>query len=209
MKKQTNKETIYVNLILDESGSMATCKNAVISGFNEYIESLQKTRKVKYVFTFTKFDSSKIDIVHDSIPIKKVSKLNENTFRPGLLTPLYDAIGKTIISSEKFLKENKEIRKTLFVIMTDGEENCSLEFDRNRVFSMIKEKEKEGWTFVYIGANQDSWLVGESIGLSKGNILNYTSDNKGTKKAYDTLIRSTAVYMNNVGNTTKNFFIPF
>jgi hypothetical protein len=49
--------------------------------------------------------------------------------------------------------------------MTDGEENSSKEFNRQQIFDLIKRKEAEGWTFVFLAANIDAWAVGQSIGL--------------------------------------------
>lgn len=38
-------QPLYVSLILDESGSMQSCKRAAIEGFNKYIKSLQELRR--------------------------------------------------------------------------------------------------------------------------------------------------------------------
>ena len=57
--------------------------------------------------------------------------------------------------------------------MTDGQENASTEYNQRKIFDLIKEKEKENWTFIFLGANQDSWLAGHAIGVSRGNTMNY------------------------------------
>jgi hypothetical protein len=71
-------------------------------------------------------------------------------------------------------------------IMTDGEENSSSEYTRAAIFKLITDKEKEGWAFVYLGANQDAWAASESIGIHRRNSANYQAD------APDVALRSTA-----------------
>ena len=65
----------------------------------------------------------------------------------------------------------------IFVIMTDGLENDSREYNRKNVFGMISKREAQGWAFTYIGANQDSWGVGEGIGIKGDYTANYDADN--------------------------------
>lgn len=81
-----------INFILDESGSMQDIKESTISGFNEYVGSLKRQKKQKYLFTLTKFDSTGIRIPYIARDIKKVPKLNSDTYQPGQNTPLYDIV---------------------------------------------------------------------------------------------------------------------
>jgi len=71
-------------------------------------------------------------------------------------------------------------------IMTDGEENSSTEYTRAAIFKLIRDREKEGWAFVCLGANQDTWAASESIGIHRRNSANYQAD------APDVSLRSTA-----------------
>ena len=48
----------------------------------------------------------------------------------------------------------------VIIIFTDGDENQSREWDRNSIAQLIKSKETEGWTFVFLGANQDAFAEG-------------------------------------------------
>ena len=207
-KKKVNKN-LLVNFVLDESGSMEVCKEATIGGFNEYIQTLQKESQNTRL-TLTKFDSSKIDIVYTAEPIISVPPLNEKTYSPNSCTPLYDAIAKTIKSTDEWILGNtkqKEKFVVLCVIMTDGQENSSKEYDRNKIFDLIKKKEKrDKWTFVYLGANQDSYAVGGSLGLSMGNTLNYAHSNFGAQSAFSSLAYSTSQYSCSGYQQTTDFF---
>ena len=76
-------------------------------------------------------------------------------------------------------------RNVLLVIITDGENTDSHGYQQPQVKSMITDLEKNhGWTVAYLGANQDAWSVGSSLGLSRGNTMNYTTSNMaGTMRA--------------------------
>ena len=191
MAKKT--KPMLVNFVLDETGSMDICRDATITGYNEYVASLKKN-KAKVLFTLTKFDSTHITIVHDAVPIKEVSDLTHATYEPGAMTPLYDAIAHTIKSIEVSIKKKKVKPSVLCVIMTDGEENASKEYTRDAVFALIKDKEKEGWTFAYLGANQDAYAVSQSIGIAKGSTMNYAGTPGGTQSAMKTLRTATQLY---------------
>lgn len=51
----------------------------------------------------------------------------------------------------------------MVVVFTDGEENASRRWTRDALFSRIERLEAAGWSFVFLGANQDSYA--ESRGL--------------------------------------------
>ncbi|NIP23783.1 MAG: VWA domain-containing protein, partial [Phycisphaerae bacterium] len=114
----------YVSFILDETGSMLSVKDQTISGYNEYLDTLKQEKDV--LFTLTKFNSAKVEVVYDAVKIKDVELLTADTYHPTATTPLYDAIGTTITSLEKATKNKKG--KKLVVIQTDGLENASKEF---------------------------------------------------------------------------------
>lgn len=163
MAKKQKKQALNVSFLLDMTGSMASVKAATISGFNEYIGSL-KARGSDIRFTLTLFNSSAINTLYKGVPLADVKPLDATTYQPAATTPLYDAIGQTVHETQSSL--NGEKQDVLFAVMTDGEENASHEYNRQKVFDLITAKEKEGWTFAFLGANQDSWGVGQSIGVA-------------------------------------------
>ena len=63
VKKSKKLENVYVNFVLDETGSMDIVRDSTISGFNEYIKTLKKDAKGPILFTLTKFNSEKITVV--------------------------------------------------------------------------------------------------------------------------------------------------
>lgn len=76
--------------------------------------------------------------------------------------------------------------KVLAVIFTDGLENASREVSNSQLQDIIKNKEKEDWTFIYLGANQDAWSTGSEYGFSggaSGQTVDFVSSERGTSTA--------------------------
>lgn len=179
-------DTLDVVYILDRSGSMCNITNDTIGGYNSYVK---KQLKNKVKLTTVLFDDQ-YEMITDRMDIKKVKELDDTTYYARGCTALYDAIGKTInyISSKK-------TNKVLFIITTDGLENASREFDRNKVKELIT-KHKD-WEFMYIGADIDAYGEASLIGIDRDHTANYKKDKKGTRILYDTLSEATCVMCEN------------
>ena len=160
-KNKVNKEK-HISFILDETGSMMSIKDKTIKDFNEYLQSI---KTFKGIFTLTKFNSNKIEVVYTKA-IKDVPELTTETYKPDATTPLYDAIGKTI----KELEKDEGKQELLVVVLTDGEENASKEYDKKAITALMKEKEGKGWTFIYLGVGEAAWVEGHKMGM-----VNYAS----------------------------------
>jgi uncharacterized protein YegL len=195
MKKDLTK----IVFILDKSGSMAFCKNDVIGGFNTFIED-QKQLEGEATLSLILFSDSDLTLF-DNINIKDVEPLTEQTYVPSGMTALYDAIGKAIDETGILLHEMAEDERperVLFVIMTDGEENSSLTYDKKIVQEKTQhQQEKYKWEFIYLGANQDAMTEAQSIGIH--NYTNYTTGmnadgTDGTSLAYHTVSKSVSSF---------------
>lgn len=173
---------IKVALVLDETGSMMAVKSQTISGVNEYLDGLQADKDTEYLVTLTAFSEpytykERVRERYHLLPPDRAGRLSEKNYAPNGNTPLYDAIGVTIRSMEA-MEADAARDPVLMVIVTDGEENASKEFDLAGVKKLIAEKEKQGnWTFVYLGANQDAWKVGSSLGMRQSNVQSYSPKN--------------------------------
>jgi hypothetical protein len=182
------KNTIFVSYILDESGSMETIRSSVISGFNEYLGSLKRETKVKYKFSLTKFDTNGIRKPYMAVDVDKVNDLDMDTYTPGAGTPLYDAVCDTIVDLEKNVKDKESV---IVAIMTDGLENSSHEHSQATLQALIKRLSTTGyWTFVFLGANQDSWALAQQWGIPKGNVANWKATPAGTTVAFAIMANS-------------------
>lgn len=88
--------------------------------------------------------------------------------------------------------------KVLAVIVTDGRENASLEATKESVAALVADREAEGWTFIFMGANQDAWGEAAAMGYSggvTGQSVNFTSTPTGTRSAMRDVARHTAGYV--------------
>lgn len=73
----------------------------------------------------------------------------------------------------------------MFVIITDGMENASRFFNKNKIKGMIElYKNKYGWEFLFLGANIDAVEVANDYGINANRAVNYTFDSKGTSLNY-------------------------
>jgi len=179
-KKQQRKPPVWVAIILDESGSMQECKAQTISGFNEYVQDrVDDSEDMEVLLWVTKFNTQK-SIMWDGQAPEFIEEMDSKTYTPRGGTALLDAVGSTILRIEGNMivegAEGKYAPKIIVVIMTDGEENCSKYFTSDKIAQLIKDKEEEGnWTFVFMGANQDSWASSKKIGIRQSNSINYHS----------------------------------
>lgn len=182
---------LIINMVLDESGSMGSVKDSTISAMNEYLESL-KEKKTKGSMSLTLF-ATEVKNPYTGIPLKDVPKLTPETYQPDGMTALYDAVCKTISDTEKKAGEKRPV---LFIIMTDGQENSSREYTHKDMQSMISRLEgKKNWTFVFLGANQDSYAVAQQYGLKNmQNVVNYSNTSQGIKVAMRSTADATSFY---------------
>lgn len=171
--KDQEERSILINFVLDKSGSMDVIREATISGFNEFLRE-QQEEGGKAAMTLTLFDTF-FTTVERATPIHEVRPLDHGAYRPGGMTALYDAIGHTMRITDDYVAERKP-DQVLFVIMTDGQENASREFDRTAILRMIEERQQSaGYEFIYLGANQDSYAVGGGIGIRGGRTLDHAA----------------------------------
>jgi len=202
------REKTVINFLLDESGSMSIRKDDVIKGFNEYIRSMKQEREAsrRILVTLTKFNStSGIQIAYLAKDIDEVPSLTKLTYAPTGNTPLYDAIGETAARLGKELQDERGKPGVLFVIMTDGEENDSKEFrEKAKITKVIQDREKEDWTFIYLGADQNAWAQAGAIGMQMGNVRSFKSDNY--VQTFSALANQTSAYYKGGSHYTRSFF---
>lgn len=198
IETNVNEKTLIVCL-LDTSGSMAhnNAIDAAISKFNEFLnkQQLLPDRANMSVILF----DDQYDVLYDNIDIKKIKPITKDEWHPRGMTRLNDAIGKTINnvkSDQNRLGKKYLADKIMVVITTDGLENDSQEYTTDGVKSLIKDCEKNEWTFLYLAANQDAFAVGSTYGISKGNTFNFLNTHAGNETMYATLDNATTRYRN-------------
>jgi hypothetical protein len=65
----------------------------------------------------------------------------------------------------------------VMVIVTDGGENSSKEFNNKKIKEMIDHQAKVyKWQFTFLGANQDSFAVAANLGIAAESTSNYSEE---------------------------------
>lgn len=198
--KNTGITNIYNLIILDESGSMFSIYEQALSGANETIQTIRSAQASaddqKQFLTFVTFDSGNREPVRtiiDTLPIDQVNDLTRNDYQPNGGTPLYDAMGISLTELAKKVTDNDQV---LVTIITDGYENSSRIYSGASICEIVKELRAKGWTFVYIGANQDAVEVAKKMNID--NAMNFQATHEGTKQMWNEYRESTDCYYRKV-----------
>lgn len=198
-----NNEWTHIVSILDRSGSMINIIGDCVGGFNQYIKN-QKNENLgdKVTITVALFDD-KYDLLYNNVDINDVDETNiKKRWIPRGTTALLDAIGKTINTTKQEYNLLGDVKptRTLCVIVTDGLENASKEYSHDMIKNLIKDCEENGWTFIYLAANQDAFEVGSSLGINGGNTYTYTTTSSGVADMMSVLYSATFDYRVNTNN---------
>ena len=168
----TDANYTHIAFLLDRSGSMQRIKADTEGGFDAFIDG-QRKQPGRCTVTLAQFDTE-YEIVHQGVDIGSVGPL---TLAPRGSTALLDSIGRLIVETGEYLaglSEDARPGTVIVGIMTDGLENASHEWTRPAIKALIEDQEgKYGWTFSYMGANQDAIEVGTSLGVSADRSLTY------------------------------------
>lgn len=182
------KDLTELVFILDKSGSMYGLEQDTVGGFNSMIKK-QKAEQGEALVNAVLFNSEQ-EVIYDRVPIGKVEPMDERQYRVGGCTALYDAIGHAIRHMDKvykYIRKEDVPEKTVFVITTDGMENSSYCFGLTELRKLVKEHEKKGWEFLFLGANIDAPEVAYSMGMRRDRAVRYESDSVGTALNYEVI----------------------
>lgn len=185
--KQEDENVMDLVFILDKSGSMYDLVDDTIDGFNSYIEK-EKEKNEKILVTLVLFDTE-YRMLYTRKPIEEVGRLTREQYFSGGCTALLDAIGRTITSLD-----NEVSGKVLFVITTDGLENSSRHFTKDKVKKLI---ESHDWEFLFIGADIDSYYEAYTLGIDENHAANYERSAGGVSGLFGSVHRYRSAYSRN------------
>lgn len=206
-------KNIYNLIILDESGSMSAIERQAVSAMNETFQGIRNASKANpeqnFFVSLVVFEGSGVKgvrTVRDRIPVENIKDIRQEEYRPGACTPLYDAMGVGISNLSEVTKDGDPV---LVTVITDGMENASEEYSGKAIKELVSRKREKGWTFAYIGANQDAVEVARELDIR--NALNFEATEVGTKRMGRKLAGATALYCKRVADPEccgdmKNFF---
>lgn len=165
-------------VILDRSGSMQDAKSDHEGGLRSFIED-QKKIEGDVRLTLVQFDHvDPCEIVYDRTPLADVKDI---VLVPRGSTPLLDAVGRAVSHLRGKLTDGDPV---VAMVITDGEENQSTEWTRERVKSLVTEMEGKGWNFLFLGANVDAFTEASSIGIPMAGAISYSVSGQGINNMY-------------------------
>ena len=169
---------------------------AAVQGFNGFVDEQRGAEGGDARLTLVQFDSEDpFEVLVDGQPLDEVPELRPDQYQPRGMTPLYDAIGTLIDRAETEVQHRAAAGQAeedqLLVIFTDGMENHSTRWDRTELFARVEAKKAEGWTFVFMGANQDSYASGRAMAMASGNVSDWSATHEGHLLAYSSASRAT------------------
>ena len=158
---------LSILFIMDGSGSMEKMGSEPLNGLNKLITKQKETGAFR--FTLVVFDDEIKTVIND-MEGEEVPTLTSEHYKPEGMTALFDARGDSITA-----QKNIKIENVLVVILTDGEENASKRYSRSQIKELTTEMQNiHKWAFMYLGANQDSFLVSQSLGINISQDYTYT-----------------------------------
>ena len=183
---------VHLYMLLDRSGSMSGWQNDVIGGFNSFIKE-QQSEKDECAVTLVQFDGQDpYEKILEAEKLESVQELDASVYSPRGNTPLLDALGRLIKSAEK--RNTKTPEDVLVWVVTDGLANASQEFTSTQIKELVEEKEKEGWTFMFMGAGIDSYAISNDLGFAERNTSHFVKSADGIDAAFSQSARSMHSY---------------
>lgn len=216
----TDKNKTEIIVIVDRSGSMSSIAKDMEGGFAQFMKE-QKEAPGQCSVSLYRFDSMPEDyaphaaradglepgyvVDYEGISISSVPPLN---LVPRGMTALFDAVGKTIVRVGERLKNTPEDQRpgaVVVLIITDGQENASVEYNSVQVKAMIERQEKVyNWRFAYLGAAglEDA----QAIGIQAMAMQSFTADTAGVGQMYSAVSSATRAYRGQVavGNVSAS-----
>jgi hypothetical protein len=164
-----------ITLVVDRSGSMQSIRHDAEGGVNAFVAD-QAKQPGEALLTLVQFDTE-YEFIHRGVPIGQVPSYQ---LEPRGSTALLDAVGRAILETgDRLAKMPEDDRPGLivFVIVTDGEENSSKEFSKDKIKEMIThQQDMYHWQFTFLGANQDAFAEAGGLGIHAAGAANVAPD---------------------------------
>jgi len=204
------KHQVHNLIILDESGSMQSIKKSIIEGFNEIVQTVKGIEKdfpeQEHFISLVSFNGRGQKLLHFIDPVSQLTQIDNKRYHPDASTPLYDAMGFSFCKLRQVV-ENLPDYNVLVTILTDGEENASVEYDGNAIKKLIEELKLNRWTFTYIGADHDVEKFAATISIT--NTMFFMKDEADMKNMFLKEQSSRRNYSQNIRekkDTGDNFY---
>lgn len=171
-----------IAVILDRSGSMDSIRRDMEGGFRTFVKKQRKAAGT-CVLSLYQFDDH-YDVVFEERALDDVSGLD---LVPRGSTALFDALGNSIARIGERLRSKPDEQRpgtVIVMVITDGMENASHEYDAAAVRKLIARQERKyNWRFMFLGA--DAASVAEARDLGVRAVARYAKSTAGVADMYE------------------------
>ncbi|MGM1028981.1 MAG: VWA domain-containing protein [Actinomycetota bacterium] len=162
-----------LHIVLDRSGSMSSIRDDMV-GALEHMLKEQAAQPGLLTVDVVTFDN---ELEHTHAWAAPEDVTIELQPRGG--TALYDAVGTVINGFDQrieALPEHARPGNVQVVIVTDGYDNQSREYNSDIVQSLVQRQRDRGWEFTFLGADQDAALTAKGLGIDAASAITFTRD---------------------------------
>lgn len=152
----------HLVMVLDGSGSMYARQHEVRTGYDEFVQKT-KDDNAEATLSVYLFDD-RINRLVSKMDVNSAPKGDE-VYHVGGMTALYDAIGKALIENEEDWED------MAVMVLTDGYENASSEFNSSSLKELVDRFEKAGGDLRFVGA-EAACLDQTTIWLDQSKAIN-------------------------------------
>jgi len=193
--KLAKKLKNYVAIVLDRSGSMGTMQQEAIDAFNEQVDKIrEESHDMATLVSFVTFGSFVTPEFWNNDP-DKLDKLTTDTYRPDGMTSMLDAVAMTVLELKKVPDVDDEDTSFLLIVISDGQENNSKQYDWHDVAELLQDVQKTNrWTVTYLGANQDLSRLASSLKIAKGNVKSFAGTKAGMKTGSADILKGMSAF---------------
>ena len=161
---------VHSYILLDRTGSMSDIWREALTSVNAYAAAVGEaeegeTDDLETAVTLAVFDyqeTFQYDVLREGVSPDEWDQVTNDEVSPRGMTPLFDAINRTITLAEA---DNPE--KAVIVIMTDGLENSSKEVTRDGAKAAMDRAKARGWEVVFLGAEFSSFGDADGVGIAR------------------------------------------
>ena len=164
---------------------MESIRSDMEGGIKELVQD-QVTQPGACYVTLAQFDTE-YELLYHAMPAREVTGYQ---LIPRGRTALLDAIGRTIGEVRGWIDQalvDRRPDQVVFAVVTDGMENASREWSRQKVMDAVKEQTEAGWHFSFLGANQDAIQEGRSVGVRGASAMTFDASAPGVAAAMSSL----------------------
>lgn len=191
-----NSNHAHVTMLVDRTGSMQPLAEEASVAVNKFISEQAELDGKTADLRLVDFDSGDPQrVVFDGA----ISDAPEYQIEPRGMTPLFDAMGKEIVATgEKLAAMEEEDRpgQVFFVVVTDGEENASVEWQLEPLKKLISEhEEKYSWQFVFLAQGLSAMTQASAFTGTRMYINNTVRAKSNTAHSYGASTQSVSASM--------------